>query len=398
MNNTCENILIVNCVFEPEPVVSAQIGLSLAEELSKLNIHVTVVRPKPSRPYGFHFSLIEQEVRPFKVIQLPSFVFPGKGFLGRLYESFSFGIASYNYIIANSKLFDKIYMNTWPLFSQFAVAYACKKINKPYIIHVQDIYPESFLFKLPKFIQQFLEFFLLPVDKYILKNANKIIVISKKMNSYLSDTREIDNSKFSLVFNWQDDLPFKSYQNYWSDNILTFMYLGNVGPLSGLDTVIKAFALADIKNVKLVIAGAGSLKKQYQEFASTFENVLIEFLDVPNGSVPIIQSKSHILVLSMTNEAGNTSIPSKLSAYMFSARPILAITPINSDIYNIVKNSDSGWVTTPDKIDELIELIKQIANVPINQLTLIGNTSLRYAEDNFSKNKNLQILIENILN
>jgi glycosyltransferase involved in cell wall biosynthesis len=289
-------------------------------------------------------------------------------------------------------------MNTWPLFSQFAVAYACKKINKPYIIHVQDIYPESFLFKLPKFIQQFLEFFLLPVDKYILKNANKIIVISKKMNSYLSDTREIDNSKFSLVFNWQDDLPFKSYQNYWSDNILTFMYLGNVGPLSGLDTVIKAFALADIKNVKLVIAGAGSLKKQYQEFASTFENVLIEFLDVPNGSVPIIQSKSHILVLSMTNEAGNTSIPSKLSAYMFSARPILAITPINSDIYNIVKNSDSGWVTTPDKIDELIELIKQIANVPINQLTLIGNTSLRYAEDNFSKNKNLQILIENILN
>ena len=50
-----KHILIINCVFDPEPVVSAQIGKSLAESLYESGEKVTVIAPYPSRPYGFEF-------------------------------------------------------------------------------------------------------------------------------------------------------------------------------------------------------------------------------------------------------------------------------------------------------------------------------------------------------
>ena len=45
-------ILIISAVFPPEPVVSAQISYDLAENLCKQN-EVTVLCPKPTRPFGY---------------------------------------------------------------------------------------------------------------------------------------------------------------------------------------------------------------------------------------------------------------------------------------------------------------------------------------------------------
>jgi len=48
------NILIVSAVFMPEPVVSAQLSEDIANELA-VNHKVTVISPKPTRPFGFKF-------------------------------------------------------------------------------------------------------------------------------------------------------------------------------------------------------------------------------------------------------------------------------------------------------------------------------------------------------
>ena len=49
-----KKILIISCVFPPEPVVSAQLSLDIAEALSKNN-DVTVISPRPTRPMDFKF-------------------------------------------------------------------------------------------------------------------------------------------------------------------------------------------------------------------------------------------------------------------------------------------------------------------------------------------------------
>jgi hypothetical protein len=49
-----KNILIVSCVFPPEPVVSANLSFDIAGELAFKN-NVTVISPLPTRPYGSNY-------------------------------------------------------------------------------------------------------------------------------------------------------------------------------------------------------------------------------------------------------------------------------------------------------------------------------------------------------
>ncbi len=391
-------ILIVNCVFDPEPVVSAQIGKSIAVKLSGLQHQVKVIAPRPSRPYGFQFEPQSKQITDFELNYLDSYIHPQSGIIGRFRESISFGIASYKYIYANAAQIDLVYMNTWPIFSQLAVAIASKKIAKPYKIHIQDIYPESITNKLSGLIGFLALKMLMPIEKYVLRNADKIIVISDNMKQYLSQSRDLQESKIEVILNWQDDADFHKHQNTWMSGPRTFMYLGNIGPVAGIPFVIEAFAKAALPNAKLIIAGVGSSKNACITMAENYPEANIQFIEVPEGKVPIVQSQAHVMILPLTKEAGNTSIPSKLPAYMFSARPVIALAEKGTDVEKTILESGGGWVGEPENEDWLINCLKQVSKMSDETLIQKGNSAKHYATLNFAKENNLNKLIKAIIN
>ncbi len=170
-------VLIISAVFPPEPVVSAMLSRDIAEELSKKNA-VTVLCPKPTRPIGFQF---ERAFKPknYKVIRMNSYTCPASSIIGRFRESYSFGKHCVEYMLDNSAKIDCIYINSWPLFSQYLIIRTGQKIRVPCIIHIQDIYPESLTNKLPSPVKGLFTFLFLPLDKYILRHATRIIGISQ---------------------------------------------------------------------------------------------------------------------------------------------------------------------------------------------------------------------------
>ena len=182
-----KNILLVTCVFPPEPVVSANISYDLAIELSKKN-NVKVLSPNPSRPKNYKFNNIVLSEN-FEHIKLNSFIYPDSRLLGRTIESFSFGLSVRNYINKYRNLIDVVYINSWPIFSQFIISQTCKKYNIPYIIHIQDIYPETIFYKksifnlVPNLVLKF-------IDRIVLKNSFKVITISPQMLNYISTSRK----------------------------------------------------------------------------------------------------------------------------------------------------------------------------------------------------------------
>jgi hypothetical protein len=219
-------ILIVNCVFDPEPVVSAQIGKSLVEKLVELKHTVTVISPYPSRPSGFQFekkikylNKITEVVNipHLKELKLPSFVYPKSNPIGRLFEGISFGWHSYKYIVNNARHLDVVYMNTWPLFGQLGVALACKRSHIKYIVHVQDIYPESLVNKLPMLLAGIVLKLSMPIEKYVIRNSFKIVVISRYMKSKIFSRGKIDNEKISIVNNYlKENQQYDFVDCYWS--------------------------------------------------------------------------------------------------------------------------------------------------------------------------------------
>ena len=84
---TMENkyILIISCVFPPEPVVSARLSDDLYQGLHNKGNSVKVLHPKPTRPNGFNFGN-NIEYRKDEIIA-DSFVCPQSSFFGRIKES-----------------------------------------------------------------------------------------------------------------------------------------------------------------------------------------------------------------------------------------------------------------------------------------------------------------------
>ncbi len=391
-------ILIISAVFPPEPVVSALLSRDLAVELAKKN-NVVVLCPKPTRPYGFRFG---NEIEPenYKVVRLNSYTCPQSNTLGRFRESYSFGKQCYQYIIDNHQDIEVIYANTWPLPAQYFTVMAAKKFDIPVIMHIQDIYPESLSQKL-SFGSSFFNRLLLPLDKYTLNNADKIITISEKMKEYLVRSRKLKKEKFIVIPNWQDESAFVAQQSNMNDNeksTFTFMYLGNIGPVAGVDLLLDAFAKSGLSKGRLIIAGSGSMKSTLQERAKNYVNYNIEFWSVPDGNVPATQDMADVLLLPMKKGAALTSVPSKLPAYMFSAKPVIACVDSYSDTAAAIRESDCGWVASPESVDELCRVMQDVVGKSKTYLIEKGEKGFNYAMAHYSQKENLPKLLSIIEN
>jgi glycosyltransferase involved in cell wall biosynthesis len=388
-------ILLLSSVFPPEPVVSASIVYDLAVALSK-KWDVKVVTPKPSRPMGFSFKEEYIENEGFEHIVLHSFTYPKSKIIGRMLESFIFGKHAAKYIKRNRKEIRCIYLNTWPLLAQYLIVKASKKYSIPSVIHVQDIYPESLLDKLPLFKRLIFKF-LLPIDKYIQKNSSKVITISPKMKNILFTTRNMEENKIDVVHNWQNEEKFIEYRNSEKkepkSSCFTFMFLGNLNRTAAVDVLISAFKVNGTKNSRLVIAGTGSERGLLLSLADNKQGVNIEFWDAPIIRVPEIQDRADVLLLTLKKDAAQFALPSKLMAYMFSAKPIIACVNEESDTANAIKQANCGWVVPPEDIVALAAAMKTVASIPHAELICYGRNGFNYALENYSKKKNLQKMV-----
>ena len=387
-------ILIVSAVYPPEPVVSARLSADLYYFLTTGGWKVKVFHPKPSRPKGFWFDGFAD--LDLNIITSESYVCPRSSLIGRIRESWSFGQACSKYIKKHHSEISCIYANAWPMFSQKAIVKAAKKNGIPCVIHVQDVYPESLTNKLPGFIGKLVQSLLLPMDRFILGNCTKVVAISEKMKEYLAETRGIEVDKVSVVINWQNEKEFIEYQESINEVAIerpfTFMYMGNIGPVAGVDLLIDAFLQAKLDNARLVIAGSGSMKESLKEMASSCKE--IEFWDVPNGKVPEIQAKADVMMLPIKRGAARSSIPSKLPAYMFSAKPIIGCIDADSDTANAIRESGCGWVIQPENVEKLSETMRSVASLEKSYLNEKGKRARAYGLDHFSKKENLNRLVK----
>lgn len=391
-------ILIVSSVFPPEPVVSAMMSYDIAMRLCALGNKVVVVTPSPSRPLNYVFKE-EKKVFPFEHIVLDSYTYPESHIIGRTRESISFGKAVARFISEYPDSIDCIYANTWPLFSQLAIARSAKKKAIPFYIHEQDVYPESYCFKIPGLLGRLLYKVLIPIDKYVQWHARGLIVISPAMIDTLSQTRKVKKEKYTLVRNWQEDQRFINAYRPVNDNDTGchFMYLGSINPTANVTMIIEAFATITTPKCKMSIIGNGPEKSHCEEVAKVV-GVDISFGSVNPDLVAEKQRSADVLVLCLKKGVAKTATPSKLTAYMLTGRPIIASVDFDSDCANIINEAKCGIVVEPDNVDALGDAMQTMANTSIEEKNIKGRKAFDYAVKHLSKEQNLKILANILMN
>lgn len=395
MDNQSKKILIITAVFPPEPVVSATISYDLALSLAKYR-PVTVLCPKPTRPKGVHYDTYCFQERNIERVELKSYTCPASSFVGRFRESFSFGQATVRYIQEHHHEIGCAYLNTWPIFAQYMALNVLKNYNIPSVLHIQDIYPESMLSRLG-LLGKILKTPLCFLDKKYLNKANAFFAISGNMKEYLCRTRLFPDEAVSVVRNWQDDSLFENVGPKKKEGVFTFMFVGSISPAAGVPFLIKTFGMAKLPDTRLVIAGSGSEKTVCMNLASTYKDVDITFCDVTPDTVPVVQKEADVLLLPLRKGVGYTASPSKLPAYMFSARPIIACVDSGSDVDHIITESKCGWVCEPENEMELISRLKDAMQSSPDNRRMKGDKARTFAIANFTRKRNLEKMTSVIL-
>jgi glycosyltransferase involved in cell wall biosynthesis len=407
-------VTIINAVYPPEPVVSSQIGRDLVVHLTGKGVEVTVLCPFPTRPMGAQYpgyrnndsvSVVQEDG--VEVVRLPSFTAPKSLFLSRMRESFSFGRHVCHYLKKHLAEVDVVYANTWPLLGQAFVARYCNRRGIPLVLHIQDVYPESLLCKLPLALRGVVAFPLTTLDRWTVRQAARVVVISENMRRTYVEGRGLAPEKVITVPNWMDESRFACLPKRAdacgrygvSEEKFTFLYLGNVGPVAGVDGLINAFHAARLKQAQLVIVGDGSAKAACIERVKRLGASGVLFIsDSDVGNVPLLQSLAHVCLLPLRKGAGMSSMPSKLPAYMFSAKPVLATVDEGSDTARCIRDANCGWVGEPENEFWLAKKMAEVTAMPVDALSLLGHQGRAYGLRHFSKAEGVQRLGAVVIN
>jgi glycosyltransferase involved in cell wall biosynthesis len=401
-------LLLVGCVYPPEPMVSARVGSDLAHHLQASGLDIEVVCPMPSRPRGAVYAGVRagvtNEPRTFgsvRVQRVMSYNAPQSRLLTRLRESASFGRASSLALRSAVVKPDTVYANTWPMMAQWQLAKTCQQLGIPLVLHIQDLYPEALLERLPAALRLVAKGPLTAVDAWLARQSSALVVVSEAMADTYRSTRGVVPDKLTVVNNWIDEdsfaaLPDRSdaHQHYGLDpNSFTYLYCGNVGAVARVETLIKAFHCAVLSEAKLVVAGGGSERERCIQLVRERKIRNVHFVaDEAAENTALLHSLGDVCLLPMRSGTVESSVPSKLISYMMSARPIIATVHGGGTIAKQIGAAGCGWVGESENEEWLAQQMRIVALMDQRNLNEIGQKGRAYAMQHFSRAKGLELL------
>jgi glycosyltransferase involved in cell wall biosynthesis len=149
----------------------------------------------------------------------------------------------------------------------------------------------------------------------------------------------------------------------------------------------------------LLIVGDGSGKADCQTLVSRLGAEGVHFLPCLDlHDAPSIQSMADVLLLPVKRGAAMSSVPSKLIAYMLSAKPVLATVDAESDTARYIREANCGWVGKPENLEWLAGKMVETAGKSRTELDAHGERGRLYALRHFSRQNGVERLATIVAN
>ena len=175
-----------------------------------------------------------------------------------------------------------------------------------------------------------------------------------------------------------------------------FAYVGSINGHANVDLMIKAFSEANIPNSEFRIYGGGNQKEACQQLVKEMGLSNVTFGFVSRNEIPAVQAAASVLVLALPTGNGNLCLPSKLTSYLLSGRPVLASVDQDSSTKRILEGEGCGKTVVPDDKEAFIAGFKFFADKTHEQMTKMGERSREYAMAHLTREVNLSLVINTI--
>ena len=389
-------IVIFNAYYTPEIAAGINLEEDIAEGFAHMSGNAIMYVPTPCRG-------ISDEVRKAYKNKTEELLYDGALKIVRyplMKEGRNPLLRAARYFLQNYKQYrkgittkdaDAIFSGSTPPTQGAMCAFLKTRMEKkykrkiPFVYNLQDVFPDSLvttgLAKEGSLIWKVGR----KVEDYTYRHADKIIVISSKMKENLLN-KGVPEEKLVVVNNWitlQDIQPVAKEDNRLFEEFgidrdrFTVVYAGNFGAAQGADVVLHAAKL--LPDIQFVIFGGGAEFENAKELANELPNVIINGL-LPADRVPEVYSLGDVCLITCKKGVGNSGMPSKTWSIMACNTPIIAAFDTDSELAQILQDSQAGICVEPEDPKALAEAIAAYRE---NPLSAIG--SRNYVETNASK-------------
>lgn len=383
--------------YAPEEISGAVLATDLAEDLVKRGHSVTFVTCAPNYPYGKVYAgyknriLSKEERNGVRITRVWSHISPSKSFWSRTVNFATFSMnALYGALFSERP--DVLLSFSPPLPLGLAAWIYSRMARVPWALRVEDLYPDTAvatgLIRNRTAIRLFYA-----LEKLIYQKATAISIISEGFREILLK-KGVPSEKLSITPVWADPdevKPLPKENEFRAKHGLNgkfvLLYSGNMGNTSSLDDVLAAAKiLKDQPEIVFVMVGEGVRKDEL--VASAQQNALHNVLFLPYAprkEYPVMLAAADAGLVTLNSTLSNTSLPGKTFNIMASARPILAVSPEQSEIARLVVRTNCGVNVPPGCPERLAEAVLAYRSYQPEALDITGLNGRNALEKNFSR-------------
>ena len=207
-------------------------------------------------------------------------------------------------------------------------------------------------------------------------------------NQLKKELLALGSKEVEVVENGYDPEDFPINSSLKLDTDFTFAHIGTFSPSRNHEILWKVLKKIcnenEAFNNKLKIKLIGNIDFSVLKSISNFglENHLKKLGYISHNDVINEQKKSRVLLLMVNNTPNSRGIiTGKVFEYMASNRPILVIGPEDGDLANIIRQTNTGFVTG---FDNEIKLEESILKLFKNKENFDSNLKM-YSRENLTK-------------
>ncbi|WP_169079392.1 glycosyltransferase [Microcella alkalica] len=208
------------------------------------------------------------------------------------------------------------------------------------------------------------------VEFWLLRSADHVIVIHERFASKIAEDFGLADDRLTVIRNWThvetapgSDAAAVRARLGWAPDETVVLHAGNMGVKQGLSLAVAAARRAEEKNLRMrfVFLGDGAQRDELEREAAGL--AAVEFLgSVPESEFSGTLEAADVLLVHELPGVSEMAVPSKLTSYFNSGRPVVAATDVAGITASEVRAAQGGLVVASGDIEGLLEAVSLLAS------------------------------------
>lgn len=303
--------------------------------------------------------------------------------------------------LKDSEKFDLVYCAGPPAEGMLVAGEYAKKNKIPFVIDIQDLWPEAMktVINIP-IIKDILFYPLKKQMDRAYSLANGIIGVSNTYTERVVAVNKIHSHALSVFIGTDldkfDEYSEEKYKKLEKDKEEFWItYAGSLNVSYDVETIVKAMRRLSLKgygNIRLIILGSGAQKNRLSDLIDEY-NLKATFTGwVDYGTMVAYLRKSDLLVNAIKKNAAQ-SITNKIGDYVSANVPIINGST-NQEFIDLVNKWDIGYNYTPENEESMAAVIEKVISDSAKRLEIMGNNARKLAEEKFDRKYTYTKIIE----